>query len=330
MKVNPNWFWKNWQMGTELQISGSFIYNAIFVLDQIESFKYEADCFEFLYNSSVGIERLLKIAIILTEHDKVENQEEFEKSLITHSNRVLLDRLEKHHNINLDSKHNRFIGILDKFYKTTRYDRFLIDSVFRESEAKKRLVTFVAESLNIKPDLRDPSEAENIGEYITISENKNILDHLPVTNQVRKFIGKIIGKIVTQVYDIIYEESHRNRTFTYEIPYGSKSFKIFIAKEFDFTNERITQREVFLHLLKTKLDKNIQEFIDDIPPINLGSRHTNKYISTLFNYEKDRSVTDELEFIYSENKPDLKTRLKQLEILGSEYNFEPLWSEEEE
>jgi hypothetical protein len=89
MAEDPNWFWKNWRMGTELQISGSFIYNAILCLDQMETFYYEEECFEFLYNTSVGIERLLKICIILTEHDKINNQEEFEQSLITHNSTEL-------------------------------------------------------------------------------------------------------------------------------------------------------------------------------------------------------------------------------------------------
>ena len=57
---NPELFWKNFNLGTELQISGSFIYNALYHLDKMKNFRYEEDCFEFLYNISVGIERLQK------------------------------------------------------------------------------------------------------------------------------------------------------------------------------------------------------------------------------------------------------------------------------
>mgnify|MGYP007108086072 CR=1 FL=1 len=41
MYDNPIDFWKNFRLGTELQISGSLIYNALYSLDQIEYFYYE-------------------------------------------------------------------------------------------------------------------------------------------------------------------------------------------------------------------------------------------------------------------------------------------------
>jgi hypothetical protein len=72
---DPDYFWKNFRLGTELQISGSFIYNALYTLDNMQTFYYEAECFEFLYNMSVGFERLQKIAVILLEHDKNGHQE---------------------------------------------------------------------------------------------------------------------------------------------------------------------------------------------------------------------------------------------------------------
>ena len=49
----------------------SFIYNGIYSLDNMESFHNVEECFEFLYNISVGIERLQKILVILVEHDEI-------------------------------------------------------------------------------------------------------------------------------------------------------------------------------------------------------------------------------------------------------------------
>lgn len=311
MNKEAHWFWKNWRMGTELQISGSFIYNALFLLDQMETFYYEEECFEFLYNTSVGLERLIKIAIVLTEHDKMENQEIFEKSLITHSTLDLINRLQKNHKINLSSPHNKFLSLIDQFYKSVRYGRFNLQSVYKKPGDKYGLISFLNESLDIE---------------ITT----DIMNSTPVTSQIRKFLGKIIGKVTTQLFSVVQDEAYRNRTFTYEISYSSKSFKIFIAKEFDFENERITQREAFLHLAKKRFNENIQSFIDEIPSINMGNFNTNKYIKTLFTYEKDRQVMGEIKHLYEEDKPNMK-RIEELLILGSDTNFDNfdnIWEEE--
>lgn len=77
--------WKNFELGTELQIAGSFLYNALYSFDRMKHFYFEEECFEFLYQSSVGVERLLKIMLILLEHDEYTDQDSFEKSLITHN-----------------------------------------------------------------------------------------------------------------------------------------------------------------------------------------------------------------------------------------------------
>ncbi|WP_028298626.1 hypothetical protein [Olivibacter sitiensis] len=70
MYDNPIKFWKNFRLGTELQISGGLIYNGLCSFDQIEYFYYEHEVFEFLYSLSIGLERLEKIVVILTEHDE--------------------------------------------------------------------------------------------------------------------------------------------------------------------------------------------------------------------------------------------------------------------
>ena len=78
--MNPTDYWKNFQLGTELDVAGKFIYNGLRSLHEMGSLNHEEEIFEFLYSLAVGLERLLKIAVILIEHDdKVD--EKFEQSL---------------------------------------------------------------------------------------------------------------------------------------------------------------------------------------------------------------------------------------------------------
>jgi hypothetical protein len=299
---DPVWFWKNYRMGTELQISGSFIYNAIYCLDQIESFHHEHDCFEFLYNTSVGLERLFKIAVILIEHDDTISQKDFEKSLITHSCSTLLTRINKKHELKLGKTHNRFLALLDDFYKTTRYNRFNISSVYSGNRDKFGINQFL--EIELKDDHSIESEFSK-----------------PFSIKTRKFLGKIIGKLSTQVYEIIRTEAHRNGTFTYEIAYSSKAYKIFMEKKFDFVHERLTQREALLHILRNGIDGNYREFLNTIPSINLEGYTTDKYIQSIFGYDLDCQVKDEVETIYEDYKQD-KERTDALLAIGSGIRFD--------
>ena len=61
----------------------------------METFYHEEEIFEFLYNLSVGIERLLKINVILIEHTDDINQEAFFESIRNHNHQGLIQRIQK-------------------------------------------------------------------------------------------------------------------------------------------------------------------------------------------------------------------------------------------
>ena len=66
--MNQTEFWKNFRLGEEIQISGTFIYNGLRRFHEISKLDREDELFEFLYQLSVGLERLLKIGVVLFEH----------------------------------------------------------------------------------------------------------------------------------------------------------------------------------------------------------------------------------------------------------------------
>ena len=80
--MESDFFYKNFMLGQELHIAGGFIYNGLKAFDQLEFFN-EAESFDFLYNISIGIERLEKILIILSVSDNNIN-ESFKKNIQTH------------------------------------------------------------------------------------------------------------------------------------------------------------------------------------------------------------------------------------------------------
>ncbi|TKK63933.1 hypothetical protein FC093_23575 [Ilyomonas limi] len=302
MLSEKDFFWKNFRLGTELQNSGTFIYNGIFHLDNIDYFSHEEDCFEFLYNISVGIERLQKILIVLLEHENVESQEEFEKSLITHNHLELLGRIKAKHQLKFCKTHNKFLGLLTNFYKSVRYERFNINSVYKPSQDKEKLVEFIMSELQVK-----------------LTEGPiNVLEN---TEQVKSFLGRVIKKISISLYKLIRKETFRLGIFTHEIRYNSKSFKIFMEQEFEFKNERLMQREVLLFLLKKFPNDELNKFIDSITSLPFGQCHTNHYIESILNINKAGSAKDEMLYLYEEDRPS-KDRLNEILAIGSNINFD--------
>jgi hypothetical protein len=70
--------WKNFNLGQELSVSGAFIYNGLRRFHEMRVLDNTDEIFEVLYNFAVGLERLLKIAVVLLEHNETTDQDELE------------------------------------------------------------------------------------------------------------------------------------------------------------------------------------------------------------------------------------------------------------
>lgn len=292
-------FWKNFNLGTELQLSGSFVYNGLHSFNQMQNFYNEEDIFEFLYNISIGIERLEKIAIILIEHDSDCDQEEFEKSLFTHNHSDLLIRIKKHHKLNLGTIQNEFIGLLSKFYKSYRYDRYCLAQVTSYDKEKKEFEKFLTKHL--KDEIKEMTRQEIINNSLKI----------------KHFVGKTVGNIVTELYRVVREEAMSKNIYTYEIRSCSKAYKIFMSKEFDFTKEAILWKELLIHLIHSESSSGIVSFIKEIEPLNFDSGLNSEYLDCFQNDIKKSSHMDELDALYDEDVENKGERLKMLDVIGN-------------
>lgn len=295
MSYTPEYFWKNFRLGTELQVSGSFIYNALYFFDQMECFNNEEEIFEFLYNLSVGVERLEKIAIILLEHDTSTNQEDFEKTLITHSHSDLIDRIKKKKNLNLSKCHNKLIQLLSNFYKSMRYGRFNLSSVYQPNQDALKFIEFVQSELNI----------EIKTDMILATANDD---------RIKKFIGKTVGRIVSKLYSIVKDEAQRLGMYTYELRYGSKPYKIFMCEEFTFQKENSLKKEIIVSLINADEDDEFIKFVKQIEPLPFDDV-PHEYVKYLINPQSNLSLTEELESIYEDNFD--KERMSMVEIIGN-------------
>lgn len=300
--MTPIEFWKNFRLGTELQISGTFLYNSLYSFDRMTFFYFEEECFEFLYHSSVGFERLLKIVIVLSEHKENIDQQSFEKSLITHNHLELFNRIKNKHDINFSDVHVQYLQMLADFYNSSRYDRFGLQSVYDHNSSKNLLIAFFEKHLKIKILAEMPFSTE-------------------IDDRMRNFIGRTIGKMSQILYNLVEDLASKLNIYTYEITYDTKAYKIFICKEFTFENERTLRRELLIGFLHNKFDEGFVEFIKNIKPIEFESHSASEYIKYLVEIHPKQYLLEELEARY-EDAPFDKERAADVSIIGTDIALE--------
>lgn len=292
-------FWKNFNMGIELNVAGSFIYDGLLAFDEMETFYFEHEVFSFLYNISVGIERLEKIAITLIEHQPNINQEEFERSLITHNHIDLFKRIEEKKKICVGTTHYKFLSLLTSFYKSMRYDRYSLKDVRDYDKEKKALIKYI-----FIEELKKPYSEEMF--QVTTNEDN-----------IKNFIGNVVGKISSQLYDIISEESHRLNIYTYELEYNSKAAKIFLTHKYNFIDERDLIKELLVFMINAENESVNMEVIKSISPLNFDQTLTKDYIECFLNKLKCQEVIDEAESLYEEVE-NKRERIELLKLITSD------------
>ncbi|HRG77784.1 MAG TPA: hypothetical protein PLX69_24700 [Leptospiraceae bacterium] len=286
--------WKNFELGVELDISGSFIYNGIKIFNDLESLNNAAEIFEVLYNISVGLERLLKIAIILVEHNDETNLQEFEKNLITHNTLKLHDRLNKSIDLNLPAYSKEFLALLSEFYKTYRYIRFSKNSITNSSAEKYSFLKFIEKHLKTKLIFRD--------DFILI-EN---------TDQIKIFLGKVIKKITDKSFLVIRNKAMDLNIFTYELRTLSKAHRVFWGEKLDFIAERLCKKEMILYLMSNKITSPHLEMLRNYDPLLLESDLTAVFIKCLLSDFQLQFAKGFIEVGYDDH-PNVKDRIKFLE-----------------
>lgn len=261
----------------------------------MESLYVESEVFEVLYNLAVGLERLLKVAVILIEHGDHVDQASFEASLITHSHPDLMRRIQEKYDLNLAPTHCEFLELLGVFYKSHRYGRY---SQAADHDAEKKLLhRYIERCLDITIEDEFPFR-------IT-----------PSGNRFRKLIGKRVGKLTKTIFKVVKDEASRIGIYTYEIRANSKAEKIFLRERFDFVDEDVLWKELLVFFIKSEELGGIFEFLRSIEPLPFDPGLATDYLHCFSSEEKKLSILDELEYVY-ENVDNVKARLELMDVIG--------------
>ena len=304
-------FWTNFKLGEEVHIAGRFIYNGLRCFHDMEHLEHEDQVFEVLYNLSVGLERLLKVAVILIEHDESVDQEEFEKSLITHTHLKLLTRVRQAHSLPLAGPHNEFLQILTTFYRSHRYGRYCTSGMTAHAAEKDALREYIEKHLDIQ--IRD-------GASVVATEN---------SPRIKRFLGRTVGGIAEELFAIIQKEAGRRNLYTYELRNDSKAAKIFGRKEYDFSNEEVLWKELLVFFVHARETAGHLGFMKELEPLAFDPGLAVDYLQCIGSDEKKLENMDELETLYEGvDKPG--ERLEAIGALGNPSVFFEPFDEDEE
>lgn len=296
MKMNEHQAWKNFNLGQELDISGTFIYNGLRRFHEMQVLDHTDEVFEFLYNLSVGIERLLKIAVVLVEHEDGSDQEALEKSLITHNHLELMRRLRQRCNFNLGSPHNEFLGLLGTFYKSLRYDRFALSSVYDLDRERKALCGFLAKHLKV--------DIEQSSSFFATQNN----------TRYRRYIAGIVTKISSALFEVVRAKASELNLYTYELRHGSRAETVFLGQA-DLPAEEVLWKELLVFFMNTKSSSGYLEFLRSIEPLDFDPELANDYLQCFQSDAAKAFVIGELETLYGElEKPG--ERLEMMNVIG--------------
>jgi hypothetical protein len=310
--MNTTDFWKNFRLGEEIHISGAFIYNGLRRFHEMSKLDVDDELFEFLYELSIGLERLLKIAVVLFEHTESGNQQALEQSLITHNHQELAARLRQHAALKLGAAHNDLLGLLATFYKTLRYDRFSLSSAYEGAKEAKTVQALLAKHLQVAfPDRPSFLGVDNEDRY-------------------RKFMQRTVRKIAQQTYATIEERAHALNLYTYELRHASKAQSVFL-RQVDISDEDVLWKELLVYFMNVEPTTGYLKFLKDTRPLNFDPALVADYLACFGSDASKAEVMDELEHLYEEmDQEERKKRLQRMRAIGGNMYFPEDEEEEEE
>lgn len=301
--MKPKDFWKNFSLNAELHCAGNFVYSGLNVLDSLDQIENEDEVFEVLYNLSVGVERLLKTAFVLMEHDEGGNQDDFEKriKLFLHNHGKIVKALEQTIDLNFQEAEYDFLQLLTDFYEKYRYGRFGLDSVQNLNAEVKILKSFLRKHAGI-----------DFGH-----------DEIPFLEYemepVRLVVGRSVRKLCLTLYKLIEKRSSEIGLFTYELRNDSKAYKLFLGKSFDFTMENVAIKELLVWMAKMGSLGYVDRLINNISPLEFDNAEIPRLIESFRSFEVRNELVQQVESFYYgiENKSE---RFDLMKFIGEGVN----------
>ena len=292
-------YFKNFNMGKELQNAGEFVFESASKMYGLVSFYDDHIINLILYNGSVGIERLQKILICLYIDTFDDLKIKQDSQLLKHNHGELQRKLVEKKIIQKLSKcDNSLLELFGTYYNKYRYKEY---SITDDNSINDLFCNYLNKYCE-----------EKCGENIRLT--------ICQKDKIKKFYINTIGKLAKQYFDLIEKKARDLNLYTYEILPESNAATVYwiqndLYDEFDFNSRSI--KELLLFLVKSNNIGGIKKLMNELNPLDIDSAMINEYLYDLVSNRQMLSLKESISELYNNiDNAELKNRVKIIDLIG--------------
>jgi hypothetical protein len=310
-------YFKNFNIGKEIDIAGTFAYNALSALNSTQDIYINDQVFMFLYNASVSVERMQKCVLFMYGEYNEKEIKQFAEAIKVHDHRNLQCKINAHTKKKLSEEQNALLMLLRNFYTDGRYANYSTDDAYDYISAFKDFVKSHYGSTMVKTHF--------FREDTYISE------------EAKERIGRTLGKLLCYYYDLIREKAHELNLYTYELRTGSPAEKVFLntfpksSLQAINASERNALAELIVYLITNKNSTGYLNYVRGLEPLDLDPHLVPEYLADIMNRQIPQSLVDEVTSIYEDmSHEQIADRKDCVSIIGETHVYFPEDDEEDD
>jgi hypothetical protein len=207
--------------------------------------------------------------------------------------------LRKRTSIKLSKPQNDLLKLLSTFYKSLRYDRFSLSSVYEGQKEAAAIRALLAKHLKIEFD-------GNEHPFGTANEDR-----------FRSFMSRTALKISRAIFEVIGERSRAIGLYTYELRNGSKAESVFL-QEIKIGDEDTLWKELLVFFMNSPANNGYLQFLRQIVPLDFDPALVGAYLDCFESNASKAEVIDELQSLYDEmSSKERKERFQVMRVIGA-------------
>lgn len=281
-------YFKNFNIGKEIDLAGTFAYNALSILNTTQDVYLNDQIFMFLYNASVSVERMQKCVLFMYGSYNGSEIEQFAETIKIHDHQNLQCKINSHTKKKLSEEQNALLILLRNFYADGRYSNYSTDNAYDYKSALENFVKHYYDASMVKTHF--------------------FRDDTYISEEAKERIGRTLGKLLCYYYDLIKEKAHELNLYTYELRDGSPAERVFLntfpknSLQAINASERNALAELIVYLITNKASTGYLNYVRGLEPLDLDPHLVPEYLADIMNRQIPQSLVDEVESIY-ENMP---------------------------
>lgn len=299
-------YFKNFNMGREIEIAGEFIYESMREMYSLKSFSEHFKINKILYNGAVGIERLQKILLCMFLINQTKDFDDLPKSLKEHKHIALHELIKKSvPDYKLKSNKIKLLEVFQDYYNKHRYGEFSPD--YNSIELINLFTNYFSNILQVE---------------FTSDCFSNPCD----LSNAKKLYINYLGETSYDYYKIIDNKATELGIYTTELSYISNATKLFYSQDFgkmyeSIKLESIAVKELIVFLSKTKSRSNVKKIIAAVKPLDLDIAMVNDYLDDITCFRASEQLTDMVYELYNniESEKEKKERKELVDLIGNPY-----------